>query len=454
MHILSLGLGAGFAFLGLASCRSEVRPTRSDPSALSVTSAAPASSFATLAAAGTDDQRPAIPIEPSAAELALVAQSSNEFGLTLWSHARSAMPANSAISPLALFAGLSLLRSGAETSTANELKKALHFEGSAQTAFLGARHAAALPASNSELSVKLVTQLFAEKGRVFAPAYIEQASLLGAPLLLESFKQASEAARARINRWVSDETQARVPDLLPPGSVTETTRLVLANALALSAAWTEPFNDSQTTSDPFHLSAKVTREVPTLHGEGQYAFANVQGLKLLDLGYVGGAFSMLLVLPKEGTDLSAVESQLRAATLAYWAAQVKPTVVRVSLPRFSVETSRSWSASASLKTLGVASAFDSERADFSRITGSARPEDRLFVSDVFHRAQVSVDAKGTQAVAASALAMQAASAELPAENPSVFKADRPFLFFIRQKSNGAILFIGRVADPGTLVSGP
>jgi serpin B len=364
------------------------------------------------------------------------------------------MPANSSISPLAIFAGLSLLRSGAETSTASELKRALHFDGTAQTAFLGAGLAAASAASSGELSVKLVTRLFAEKSRVFAPAFIEQASLLGAPLQLESFKQAADGARDRINRWVSEETRGRVPDLLPPGSVSETTRLVLANALALSAAWTSPFDDSQTTPASFHLSAKVTREVPTLHGEGQYAFANVQGIKLLDLGYVGDAFSMLLVLPNEETDLRALESQLRAATLEHWAAQVKPTAVRVSLPKFSVETPHSWSASASFKALGVAAAFDSERADFSLITGSTRPEDRLFVSDVFHRALVTVDEKGTQAVAASALMVQAASAQLPTENRAEFKADRPFLFFIRHKGNGAILFIGRVAEPVASITRP
>jgi serpin B len=295
--------------------------------------------------------------------------------------------------------------------------------------------------------VKLVTRLFAEKSRVFAPAFVEQASLLGAPLQLENFKEAGVGARDRINRWVSDETHGRVPDLLPDGSITESTRLVLANALVLAAAWTNQFEETQTRSEPFYVSTKVTRDVATMHGEGQYAFASVKGIKLLNLGYVGGAFSMLLVLPKAGTGPSSVESELRSATLQHWVSQLKPTAVRVSLPKFSVETPRSWSVSPSLKALGITAAFDAERADFTGISGSARPEDRLFVSDVFHRALVTVDEKGTQAVAASALAMQAAGAALPSEQPEEFKADRPFLFFIRENDNGAILFMGRVADP-------
>lgn len=349
------------------------------------------------------------------------------------------------LSPLALFSALSLLRVGAAANTELELKQALHYEGPAESAFLGATRAAT--SASDEISLRLVARLFGEQSHAFKSSYVALSDSLGAPLSLLDIKHAPEAVREQINQFVSQQTQAKIPDLLPAGSIAADTRLVLGNALTFSARWAEPFDPARTDTRPFHVSAHSSRDSKTLHRQGQFAFANVKGVKLLELPYAGAQYSMILVLPKQGEPVASLERQLKDGGVEAWLRQLGPSTVEVSIPKFQLETPRSLALGRSLAALGIKSAFDAAAANFEPMNASTSAEDRLSVAEVFQRSVVTLDESGTQAAAATGVVMQAAGAALPGEKPQEFRADRPFLFFITDKAHGALLFLGRVVDP-------
>ncbi len=156
--------------------------------------------------------------------------------------------------------------------------------------------------------------------------------------------------------------------------------------------------------------------------------------------------SMVLVLPDQVDGLDALEKSFDQKKLADLGNAMKPERVWASIPKFEVAPAQSLALAADLRAMGMQAAFDRQKADFTGIANPPRPDDRLFIGNVFHKAFVKVDEKGTEAAAATAVVMPRAGSAAPAK-PLEFKADHPFLFFIRDNASGLVLFMGRVADP-------
>jgi serpin B len=171
-----------------------------------------------------------------------------------------------------------------------------------------------------------------------------------------------------------------------------------------------------------------------------------EGFQALEMSYERGAFSMIVLLPDAVDGLSALEDRLSADMLARTTSALVARRVGVALPKFEVNPPESMPLSHVLEGLGMRAAFDRRRADFTGIANPPDPEDRLFVREVFHKAFVKTDEKGTEAAAASAVTMPRV-ASMPLEEPIPFRADHPFLFLMRDKASGLVLFMGRVADP-------
>jgi serpin B len=244
-----------------------------------------------------------------------------------------------------------------------------------------------------------------------------------------------EAARALINAWVDDRTERRIPELLSPGDVDALTRLVLVNAIYLKAAWQQPFPETSTRPAPFTRPDGSTIDVPTMATSAEYAYAAGDGWRAVELPYVGGQLAMTILVPD---DLAAFVDDLDAAAFAAITDALAPAMVDLSMPKFGIETKADLVRT--LAALGMPTAFDPERADFSGMTAA----ERLYVSAVVHQANIDVDEKGTEAAAATAVVMRATSQ--PAERVTL-RVDRPFLFAIRDVPTGTILFLGQVADP-------
>ncbi len=265
------------------------------------------------------------------------------------------------------------------------------------------------------------------------------------------FVSEPEPSRERINDWVAEQTRDRIKDLMPEGSVTPDTRLVLTNAIYFLGGWKHTFDDNRTTDATFHLSDGGTAEVPTMRQRERLRMMRGDDVKLLELPYRGEEMSMVVILPRSGEadehpgaalQRLQEEGKLTDANLRTWMEQLahrpRGGEVEVHLPRFSFTSEMSLNDA--LSQMGMGDAFDARRADF---TGMASVED-LFISAVQHKAFVKVDEEGTEAAAATGIAVGVTA--MPPE-PETFHVDRPFLFVIRHHESDELLFMGRVTEP-------
>ena len=376
------------------------------------------------------------PVDPT------LAQSTDAFALALWAKA-STKPGNLAVSPTSIAIALAMTAGGAKGDTLAELRRALQLAGAPEDY---GKLAAALQGNANALALRIANRLFGEKSFAFEQAFLAKTkATYGAPLEPLDFKGAAEAARGTINHWVEDQTEKRIKDLLPAGALTDTTRMVLVNAIYFLADWQSQFEKQSTSPRPFSLTATTKKSVDTMHQVGQFRIAKIAGGKLLELPYKGGSAAMWIALPDATDGLAAFERTLDAKQFASWPAAFQSRQVLVALPRFTIDPAEPLALRPQLEALGITKAFSDRDADFTGIGTPSDANQRLYISAVFHKAFVKVDENGTEAAAATAVVM-AEGTGAPAKREEVI-VDHPFLFFIVDKPSGLILFMGRVVDP-------
>lgn len=396
-----------------------------------------------------DQVTPAVSVAPPATgELQAFPASSNTLAFDLYARARTTA-GNLALSPISISSALTMTWAGARGETATQMQRVLHASGEAGKAMdVAGKLLASFGTADSKVTLRVANRPFGEKSYTFQKAYLKQtAAAFGAPLEGLDFTGAAEASRAHINAWVAKQTQDRIKELLPAGSLDAQTRLVLTNAIYFLGDWMSPFKKDSTGPAPFHTTASAMIDVPTMHQVANFRFAATDGVKVLEMPYMGGEVVMTFVLPDAPAGLEAVEQRLSPATLDGWLGAMQQVKVIVALPKFEIDPAQSLSLADMLKDMGMPIAFDRNQADFTGIADPPSPADRLYISNVFHKAFVKLDEKGTEAAAATAVVMARAGAMPSQEQPSEFKADHPFLFLLRHVPSGAILFLGRVSDP-------
>ncbi len=386
------------------------------------------------------------------ADAALAGAAVNAFGLALYGRVAGAAPgSNLVLSPASIALALSMARAGARGQTATEMDVVLRDLGTdGHAAWLAALDAALnsrtgrfpdMTGAPQDVTLRIVNAPFAQRGFALEPAYLDAlASRFGAGLRLVDYVAAAEAARQAINGWVAEQTQQRIKELLVQGDVDALTRLVLVNAIYLKAAWLTPFAAGATAPAPFTRSDGSTVDVPMMHGGGELPYGAGTGWQAVELPYVGGKLSMLVIVPD---DLSSFEASFNDQVLDSIVGSLGTHEVILGLPRFGAESRVELGPV--LAALGMPTAF-TDAADFSGITS----QESLRISAVVHQANIDVDEKGTEAAAATAVVMRATAA--PASVVTL-TADRPFLFALRDTETGAVLFLGRIADPSVAAGG-
>lgn len=260
----------------------------------------------------------------------------------------------------------------------------------------------------------------------------------GAGIYSVDYVQDAEAAREAINQWVDEETTGKIPDLIPQGALDALTRLVLANAIYFKGSWMYEFNENGTKVEPFTLLDGSEKDVQMMHLYNEkFQYGTGEGYQMVRIPYLSSDFSMLVFVPDEGK-FSEVEASLSAEDFRVSANTMSMEYMNLGLPKFDFESSIS--AAEVLKQLGMLAAFDPGSADFSGINADTE----LFISEVIHKATITVDEKGTEAAAATAIIMKMTS--MPAE-PIELTLDRPFMFAIEHQPTGTVLFMGRVVAP-------
>lgn len=388
--------------------------------------------------------------EPSPEEAKLSpAEATNAFAFDMYAKLRG-QKENFTFSPASIMAALAMTQGGASGETQAEMAKVLHLDqGDEEASFAVGDAFRKLGENSPGLTLRIANRLFGEKQFGFEPAFLAKTEAsFGAPLEPMDFRKAAERSRKTINDWVSKQTEKKIENLIPMGGVSADTRLVLVNAIYFLGKWDVAFTKERTSPAPFHLASGAKKDVPTMHDTGQRLYGEAEGVKLLELGYRESEFAMTFVLPDANTGIEGVEAKLSPSQLSAWVSALGSHRTEVSLPKFRIEPSDPLSLGKILGDLGMKRAFDRAEADFTKMANPKDSNERLSISDVFHKAFVAVDEEGTEAAAATAVVMRATSAMMPPPEPAkVFRADRPFLFFLRHKPSGAVLFMGKVVEP-------
>jgi serpin B len=260
----------------------------------------------------------------------------------------------------------------------------------------------------------------------------------GAELGLVDFEHATEAARQSINQWVEQQTHQRIQDLIPDGSLSRDTRLVLTNAIYFLGDWEQKFNSLHTRNDQFTISPTEQMDVLMMNQEEDFRYAELPQAQVLELPYVGDDVSMLLMLPTDADGLDGLEDWLSAESLGAAMDSLQTERVRISLPKFTMTAE--FDLNESLQDLGMQTAF----TDFAYFSGIS--DVPLLISKVRHKSFLHVDEEGTEAAAATSVEIGLTS--VPPE-PVIFRADHPFLLALRDNRTESLLFLGRVVRPET-----
>jgi len=408
-----------------------------------VAGCAPVGPAAQADVAKSDKQRAAA-LAPEQAGVPELVQGNTAFALDLY-RALFAARANQFSSPYSVSLALAMTYAGARGDTERQMAQALHFtlaQEKLHAAFNALEAELARRGEGKEAEafrLKIANALWAQKGYQFLPAYLDLlAQNYGAGVRLADFVKAAEEWRQAINRWVSEQTEEKVKDLLPPGSIDSVTRLVLSNAIYFKAAWQKPFSADQTADAAFYTLDGKSVQVPMMAQTESLAYGEGPGFQAVELPYAGGQLSMLILLPASG-EFERLAQGLNAAQLAGILSGMREHRVQLSMPRFRFESS--FQLKPALQGLGMTDAFGAA-ADLSGMDGSRD----LFVSDAYHKAFVAVDEKGTEAAAATAVVISLKAAPMPQETVEM-RLERPFLFLIRDIPTGAVLFAGHVVNP-------
>ena len=350
--------------------------------------------------------------------------------------------ANFIISPFSIWSALAMASGGAEAETLQQMQTVLS---------LPAEHSHDLVSGWSRslgraggVKMKVANRLWGRKGLPFRPDFLKLSSQqYQATLGRVEFRDNPDGARKQINRWVSDQTEHKIKDLLAPGVVDTSTELVLTNAIYFNGKWVHPFTREGTEKRGFTLASGEKVEPVTMRNWLNVNYMENRRLQAVRLSYEGDDMSMIVVLPRKRDVLIRSKAFLDAPGFAGVLAALKPNPrgVVVQLPKF--EAAAKLLLSVKLKDMGMTRAF-SDKAQFNPLC-----EQPLEISEVIHQAWVKVEEKGTEAAAATAVVWYPVSASIPSKTPpKMFIADHPFLFFIIDNRNGGIVFAGRVMRPG------
>ena len=392
-------------------------------------------------------------VSTSAARADILAASKgmNAFGADLYSVlAKSAGNGNLVFSPASIETALAMTFAGAANDTAAEMAATLHFQLQGDALHQAFNSLDTLLESRSwqgkdpegkdqGVLVKTANSLWAQKDETFEKLFLDTlAKDYGAGIRLVDYKTAAEDARQTINKWVADQTADKIQNLVPDGALDSLTRLVFVNAVYLDATWAWQFDKAATHDGGFATLAGPAVTTPMMSQNAGFAYAKGQGWQAVELPYVQGQLAMLLIVPDAGRFVS-VEAQLKDGLVQTAAAALTTAgEVDLTMPKFKFRT-QSPLADA-LKALGMQEAFDANAADFSGMS----KQESLYISDVIHEAYIAIDEEGTEAAAATAVIMRTSAAPMEQVQLTI---DRPFLFALRDKDTGAILFLGRVTDP-------
>jgi serpin B len=376
-------------------------------------------------------------------ELSAVVEGHNRFAWEAYARLRE-RPGNIAFSPFSLASGLAMVQAGARGQTADQIGNVLHLpadNASAHRAF-GVLHRGLTAGEAGPRGVKLTSanSLWAARGLRIFPEYVATIHEQYQSVVNEaSFADDPESARRIINEWVKSRTDGKIAEFFKAGTIDRATQFVLANALTFQGNWAAAFKKERTRTGPFRVASRRQVPVSLMEQTGKFRLAATAAGQALELPYTGPDVALVLLLPRQPDGLPELEKQLTGSALSEWLRQLKPETVTVTLPRFAITAESDLQQP--LAQLGMPLAFRRDGADFTGLCSNEQP---FALSSVAQQVSITVDEAGTEAHAATGIRSSRGLASLTKHE---FRADRPFVFLVRDMRTGCILFLGRLTDP-------
>ncbi len=337
-----------------------------------------------------------------------------------------------------------------------------------------------LTSKTSAYELRVANSLWLEKSYPIAPTFIAALEPnYGTVLFPVDFKTSPEPARLQINQWVAEQTNDRIQDILPPLSINILTRLVIANAVFFKGDWAQPFEISQTRPEQFQQSSDRSTEVAMMHqwnglsarygafqSDGELfptpheikfdlkdddpsLYPDSKGHTMLSLDYQGRKIQMIFLVPQSAEGLLDLEKSLTHEKLEQWIVSLEQRLVQISIPKYSLKWSKELSAT--LRSLGMVRPFEgSDESRFDAVTTSNQPGDPLWITQVQHQTFIDVSEIGTEAAAATVVSFDVSAEVVEVKTRPfhpIFKADKPFIFLIRDRETASVLFMGRYVGP-------
>lgn len=352
---------------------------------------------------------------------------------------------NFVVSPFSISTALAMTYAGARQETMRQMAQTLYFDLKQEEFHVNfGNYLGSLKEKAGEnIQLNIANSLWAQQDYDFLPEFFNQVQThYQSELIQVDFTADREAIRHDINQWVLEETRQKIRDLIAPGVLTHDTRMVLVNAIHFFGPWLSEFDKDLTREDEFTTGYGEKRDVPFMYRNQRLPYFEDQTMQVLEIPYTGEDFSMVIMLPKEGQQLQDIEQALHADHFLQIIEQLDlpGPEMDIWIPRWEAETKVDLEKV--LSEMGMPIAF-STRADFSGMTG----RQDLMIDKVIHQAMIEVAEEGTEAAAATAVVVVRKSLAEPEER-ILFKANRPFLFFIKDREFNSVLFMGRVNAPG------
>jgi serpin B len=349
-------------------------------------------------------------------------------------------------SPYSISSAMALLYAGTAGDALREVGEVLRFDGDIHQSMSELKRSLENSGGNAEISV--ANALWPDISMKLLPSYVDTVKkYYGAENRQLDFKTNWRKAENTINKWVNDKTKGEIKSLFERDSLAPAgdlvTALVLTNAIYFKSDWLLPFNEKRTTEEPFY-GALSEETVKMMSRTDYFDYFGADEFQMIRLPYEGKKFSMTVILPKEGVDLNALTENLSLAKYREYSGEMRRQKISVFFPKFELDMK--YELVGVFKKMGLRSVFEPNSDNFSNlgVTDSGYP---LYVSRIVHKAKVKVDETGTVAAAATGVAVVMATSAGPGREPPVFRADRPFAFFITDDTTGAILFLGRYSQP-------
>ena len=366
------------------------------------------------------------------------ANEANRFALDIYKQFAQADGSNVFFSPISISMALGMTYAGTDGETQKQISEVFNFPHGDKSFHkqMGNLHQELLEKQSDGVDIAMANQLWAEKSYRFKCRYLRTTKKsYNAPVKRLNFKENPNESRTEINQWVEELTRERIKDLLPDGSISSLTKMVLTNAIYFKGQWDKKFEVDNTQEDVFTTIEGKQVKTSMMNAKDKFSVYQGDGISLLELPYQGNDFSMLVLLPNEDRSIAEIEKGLSVDNLNGYISKLTEKEVRLKLPKFKFDAE--YKLKPILSDMGMPIAF-SDAANLSRMTRS----NDLKIDEVFHKAFVEVSEEGTEAAAATAVVIVLKSISIPVE----FFANRPFIFVIRENKDGNILFMGRVTN--------